>query len=367
MRISQSITVLIALLTLSMPTWALIYIPSVSVKPSQIIKGSVTDETIANTAPEFIATPVALQELWAKWKIADPMPVVDFSKSIIVVGTTSGSILNLDITLDKRGNMKSMGMATMDFLPGFRYVMPVVSRAGVKTFNGKAVPTKWDLLPIAGFTGSVADRDLQKNASEYITEAQPLADLWKSWGIADKMPTVDFAKQIVVISTTVGSTIRPSYSCDINGNITVAVMMTKDIRPGFRYAIAVISREGAVSIDGKTLPGILVPSYITTGQVKDLAQQKDAPIIITTPEQLKDLWQKWQIATPMPEANFPDQMVIVSITNMGGPQYTLDAKGDLKVQFTVYKSWADTTGFRYVIAVLNRTGIKSVDGIALGG
>jgi|GEM_PF-1770675 len=367
MRISQSITVLVALLALSLPTWALIYIPSVSVKPSQVIKGSVTDETIANNAPEFIATPVALKELWAKWKIADPLPVVDFSKSLIVVGTTNGSLLNLDITLDKMGNMKSLGMATMDFLPGFRYVMPVVSRAGVKTFNGKAVPTKWDLLPIAGFSGSVADRDLQKNVPEYIIEAQPLADLWKSWGIADKMPSVDFAKQIVVINTTVGSTIRPSFSCDINGNITVEVMMTKDIRPGFRYAIAVISREGAVSIDGKPLPGTLKPSALFIGSIKDDTLKKGVPATIVNNQQLKDLWVKWQIDDKMPEIDFTRQLLIISTTDSTGlsAEYILDAQGNVKVQLTINKDFRAEPGFRYYIAVLNKAGVKSVDGVAL--
>ncbi len=364
MRISQSIVVLIALLALCLPGWSrMALLPVVvEVTPTQTIKGAVAEEKLAIDTPEFIATPVALQELWAKWKITTLLPAIDFSKSIIAVGTTGGSILNLSLTQDNRGNMKSIGMATMDLVPGFRYVLQVVNREGVRTFNGVEVPTRWSIYPVAEFKGVVDNPVLHGNVPELITDAPTLQQLWDNWTVAGKMPTVDFVTQVVVVDFAEW-VYSYKYYQNISGDIQVEPVITKGNGPGTRYVIAVLNRDGAVSVSGKILPGRRIPSATFTGRVKDLSLQKGTPTIITTPEQLAGLWQKWAIADKMPEVDFGTQLVIVSITNMYGPQYTLDAKGDLKVQFTLFLR--NTSGFRYVISVISNAGVKSVDGVAV--
>jgi hypothetical protein len=65
------------------------------------------------------------------------VPEVDFAKDLVVTSTTVGSRLNVTPMLDDNGNLELLGMATMDFGPGFRYVIFVVGREGVKSVNGK--------------------------------------------------------------------------------------------------------------------------------------------------------------------------------------------------------------------------------------
>jgi hypothetical protein len=90
--------------------------------------------------PPVVTGRKELEKLWKAWGVASPVPEADFSKEVVVVTTTSGSRLSLAATLDDKGNLQVLGRATLDFRPGFRYVIASVSRKGVKTVNGKTVP-----------------------------------------------------------------------------------------------------------------------------------------------------------------------------------------------------------------------------------
>jgi hypothetical protein len=50
--------------------------------------------------------------------------------------------LRLAATQDDTGNLKVLGLATLDLHPGFRYVIAILSRTGVKTVNGKELPNQ---------------------------------------------------------------------------------------------------------------------------------------------------------------------------------------------------------------------------------
>jgi hypothetical protein len=102
--------------------------------------------------------------------------------------------------------------------------------------------------------GSVADEKLLKDAPACITDAKGLEKLWKAWKIEDKMPEVDFTKEIVVISTTSGSKLNIFASLDDKGNLEVGGLGTRDLVEGFRYVIATVPREGVKTINGKDLP-----------------------------------------------------------------------------------------------------------------
>jgi len=54
--------------------------------------------------------------------------------------TTSGSRVGVAATIDDKGNLANAGCATSDFGEGCRFVIGTVSRDGVKTVNGKALP-----------------------------------------------------------------------------------------------------------------------------------------------------------------------------------------------------------------------------------
>jgi hypothetical protein len=107
------------------------------VKPLKQWSGSVDDLSLQKAAPEIIVAAPELEKLWQAWKVSGPAPKVDFAQKLVVVTTTRGSRLRFGATLDEKGNLQVAGMATRDLRPGFRYVIAVVNREGVKTVNGK--------------------------------------------------------------------------------------------------------------------------------------------------------------------------------------------------------------------------------------
>ena len=101
--------------------------------------GSVSDEKLAK--PESITSSKGLETVWKSFKIEGEMPKVDFTKDIVVGVYSVGSKLNFaGANLDDKGNLTVLGFGTSDIAPGFRFVLGVVSREGVKTVNGKALP-----------------------------------------------------------------------------------------------------------------------------------------------------------------------------------------------------------------------------------
>jgi hypothetical protein len=102
---------------------------------------SLEDRDLQKQAPEngVIATQKAWEKLAKAWDIKNP-PKVDFDKELLVVATTVGSRLNLNTKLDDKGDLKVLALATRDLRPGFRYAIKSVSKEGVKTVDGKALP-----------------------------------------------------------------------------------------------------------------------------------------------------------------------------------------------------------------------------------
>jgi hypothetical protein len=113
---------------------------------------------------------------------------------------------------------------------------------------------KKQVKPTNEWSGSVEDQNLMKDAPRCITTAKGLDNLWKAWKITAKMPKVDFDKEIVVIEVTVGSRLRLSANLDAKGNLQVFGLGTRDLRPGFRYVIATVSKDGVKTVNGKELP-----------------------------------------------------------------------------------------------------------------
>jgi hypothetical protein len=102
--------------------------------------------------------------------------------------------------------------------------------------------------------GSLDDRKLMKGAPQVITNAKDFAKLWKAWKIGDKMPKVNFRKELVILATTVGSRLNLSAQLDEKGNLTTIGFGTRDIRDGFRYVMGTVPRKGVKTVNGKALP-----------------------------------------------------------------------------------------------------------------
>jgi hypothetical protein len=113
-----------------------------AVVPSREWTGSIEDPTIVSAAPEIIFSAKEFEALWLAWKLPGPVPEVDFSSYLVAVQTTAGSRLRLSAVLEDNGNLIVLGLATRDLRPGFRYVIAVLSRTGVKTVNEKELQNK---------------------------------------------------------------------------------------------------------------------------------------------------------------------------------------------------------------------------------
>jgi hypothetical protein len=101
--------------------------------------GSVDDEKAIK--PEAIVSDKGLDAVWKAWKVKGDMPKVDFTKDMVVAVYSVGSGLNIaGANLNDKGDLQVIGFGTRDIRPGFRYVLGVVSKDGVKTVNGKALP-----------------------------------------------------------------------------------------------------------------------------------------------------------------------------------------------------------------------------------
>jgi hypothetical protein len=225
-----------------------------AVTPLATFTGSVADEAKQGTAPSVLVDPYALQDLWKDWAIADKLPDVDFAKQIVVQSTTRGSVLNLMLSVDDKANLLLGGMSTKDLRPGFRFVVAIVSREGVTSVNGTPLPATRRLAPTAEFRGSNDNAELLKDAPAIIGTPVAFAKLWAKWKIADKQPEIDFAKQFVVVNTTVGSLMSTNFMLDDKGNMQNLGMATMDFREGFRYTISVLNRDGVKTVDGKAVP-----------------------------------------------------------------------------------------------------------------
>jgi hypothetical protein len=107
---------------------------------------------------------------------------------------------------------------------------------------------------IKEWKGSVADANLAKDAPHFIADAKQFEKLWTDWKLGDKVPTIDFTKEIAVISTTPGSRLNLSCSLTDKGDLKLLGIATSDFGEGFRYMIVTVSREGVKSVEGKELP-----------------------------------------------------------------------------------------------------------------
>ena len=106
------------------------------------------------------------------------------------------------------------------------------------------------------WTGSLEDSSLVREMPEggVLTTAKEFGRLIKAWGVAEKVPAVDFAQQIVLVATTSGSRLNLNASLDDKGDLRALALATRDLRPGFRYAIIVVSKDKVRTVNGKELP-----------------------------------------------------------------------------------------------------------------
>jgi uncharacterized lipoprotein YbaY len=120
-----------------------------------------------------------------------------------------------------------------------------------------AADDKTAVVPTQQWSGSLEDRGLQNHAAPVITDAVTFGKLWQDWKLAGAQPAVDFGKSLVVTATTVGGVLNLRCLLSAQGNLEIGAIATRDLRPGFRYVIAVVPNAGVKTVDGKELPKAL--------------------------------------------------------------------------------------------------------------
>jgi hypothetical protein len=90
-------------------------------------------------------------------------------------------------------------------------------------------------------------------ATGYIAGPKAFAKLWKAWRPKEKVAKVDFAKELVLVGTTRGSSMGITPSLDDKGNLKVLTLRTSDLRPDAGYKFVVIPLAGIKTINGKKL------------------------------------------------------------------------------------------------------------------
>jgi hypothetical protein len=88
-----------------------------------------------------LASEKAWAKLWKAWRGKEELPKVDFEKQLVIVACTLGARNKIEarFKLDATGDLKGLMSATEIGGPGFVYLIMVLDRAGVKTYNGKTI------------------------------------------------------------------------------------------------------------------------------------------------------------------------------------------------------------------------------------
>jgi len=110
--------------------------------------------------------------------------------------------------------------------------------------------------PTNTWMGSIDDEKLAKAMPDngVITNAKDFETLVKAWKVADKVPEVNFDKEIVLVAKTEGSVVRLNPALDEKGDLKALGFASRDLRPGFRYVIISVPKDGVKTINGKELP-----------------------------------------------------------------------------------------------------------------
>ncbi len=137
----------------------------------------------------------------------------------------------------------------------FRTLIAVTFAVAFVPFTSADEPKKEPAKLTVDLFASVDDEKLQKEAPEngVIVSQKGWEKLAKAWGIKEPAK-VDFNKEILVVATTVGSKLSLTPRLTDKGDLQVLARATRDIGPGFRYAIKSVSKEGVKTVNGKELP-----------------------------------------------------------------------------------------------------------------
>ena len=106
------------------------------------------------------------------------------------------------------------------------------------------ITNKW-----TGRVGPSAGKHAPKVA--YIAGPKELAKLWNAWKISDKVPEIDFKKELVLITTSRGSKFNLVPVLDDKGDLKTKGVMTADLTESLGYLIVTVPSKGVKTVNGK--------------------------------------------------------------------------------------------------------------------
>jgi hypothetical protein len=107
--------------------------------------------------------------------------------------------------------------------------------------------------------GKNADTKLKQEAPKegFLTDGKSFEKLWKSWRGEEKVPMVDFTKELAIVLTCDGPNrmmFPKTVKVDDKGNLKLPPAASTRIGgEGFGYKIVTIKRDGIKSINGKEI------------------------------------------------------------------------------------------------------------------
>lgn len=119
-------------------------------------------------------------------------------------------------------------------------------------------PAGVELQPTQLWGDRLHDESLRARApdNEVVVDAETFAKLWKAWRPHEDVPAIDFEQSLVLVATTDGPNRMFASLRKSDGDVTTVYGSTKVGGPGFGYLIAVVPRDGIVSINGRPLETI---------------------------------------------------------------------------------------------------------------
>jgi hypothetical protein len=116
-----------------------------------------------------------------------------------------------------------------------------------------------EVVPNNQWGAFFTDNKLEKEAPKggIVTDAKAFEKLWKAWRKGEKVPKVDFTKELVFVAVTTGPNKVSIHEGTLNkGDLKIKVTATLVYGDGFGYSIATFNRKGIKKVNGKELPKV---------------------------------------------------------------------------------------------------------------
>jgi hypothetical protein len=134
-------------------------------------------------------------------------------------------------------------------------IASVINLGGASPAHGAVIKSTKE------WAGQLEDGKLKKEkpvdrlftADGFITNKEDFAKVWKAWMGKEKLPEIDFDKELVVVASSSKGRIFEILLIEEKGDVkTIAGSRAAEVK-GFTFMIAVFKREGIKTIDGQPI------------------------------------------------------------------------------------------------------------------